>query len=90
MSSLLESDFSFTSSETVESTSASLYSKKTAFIWKYSRRPKEDENQILFYYSYCKLDFEISPYGINLTGNLTKYIKKKHFIVTIEKILSKN
>jgi hypothetical protein len=87
---LFESDFSLTPFGIVESISVSLYNKKTAFIWKYFRRPKEDENQILLYYFYCKLDSEISPYGIDFAGNLTKYIKRRYLIITIKKILNKN
>jgi hypothetical protein len=90
MFSLLESDFSFISFETVESTSANLYSKKIILVWKYFRRPKKDKNQTFLYCFYCKLDSKISPYGIGLTGNLTKHIKKKYPTVTIEKTLNKN
>ena len=90
MSSLLELDFSLTPSETAESTSASLHSKKTAPIWKHSRRPREDENQALLYCSYCKLDLETPLYSTGLAGNLAKHIKRKHPTVTIEKTLSKN
>jgi hypothetical protein len=90
ISSLLKLDFSLTSSEIIESTSANLHNKKTAFIWKYSRRPKKNENQTLLYYFYYKLDSETPPYDINFAGNLTKYIKRRYPIITIKKIFSKN
>ena len=88
MSSLLEPDFSLIPSEIVDSTID--HSKKTALVWKYTCRLNQNENQALLYCIYCKLDSIPLLYSTNLARNITKYIKRHHKEITLDKALSKN
>jgi hypothetical protein len=94
MSSLLELDFSLTLSEATESmsTASALHSRKRDAVWKYSRCPKENEDQAKLYCSYCKLGSQPpgGPYGTNLARNLKKHISKWHPDINIEKTISQN
>jgi hypothetical protein len=88
MSSLLEVDSSFPLSDIVDSTMD--HSKRRAPIWKYSRRPNQNENTTLLYCMHCELGVTPLPYGTNLARNLTKHIKRHHKEITLEKAPSKN
>ena len=88
MSSLLELDFSLTPSKTADSTID--HSKKIALVWKHTCRLNQNENQALLYCIYCKLDSILPLYSTNLARNMTKYIKRHHKEITLDKALSKN
>ena len=90
MSSLLEPDFSLTPSETVESATTADHAKKRSPIWAHTCRPIENENQAFLYCSYCKLDSIVLLYSTTSTRNITKYIKRHHKEITLNKALSKN
>jgi hypothetical protein len=90
MSSILESDFSLTPSTTVESTTTTKRKKRSP-VWAYTRRPIENKNEALLYYSYCELDSVLPPYGSASSENIRKHINRHHSEVTIEAApLSKN
>ncbi len=89
MSSLLKVDSSITPSD-LALTSTALYSKKIAPIWVYSRALIGDKDLALLYYIYYKLDSIPLLYGIGLTRNLTKYIKRHHKLIILPRTQSKN
>jgi hypothetical protein len=88
MSSLLEVDSSFPLLDTADLTTD--HSKRRASVWKHSRRPNQNENTTLLYCIHYELGATPPPYGTDLAGNLTKYIKRHHKEITLEKALSKN
>jgi len=94
MSSLLEPDFSLASSEATESTHGlgNLHNRKRDAIWKHSRRPRENEDQLKLYCSHCTPDSQPpdGPYGTVLAGNLKKHMSKWYPNIDIEKTLSQN
>ena len=91
MSSLLESDLSFTQSTAGESatTTQSQSKKKRSPVWAYCRDPTEDEDQELFYCCRCTIDCpEELPYGSKISENIKKYLFLRYQI-NVPKAISK-
>jgi len=88
MSSLLESDSSFTQSTIIESTTTSQsHGKKwRAPVWLLCRRPTEDEDHDLLYCPYCPLDSDKPPYSTNKSENMKKHLIRQHQVLVPKKV----
>jgi hypothetical protein len=90
MSFLYEADLSIAPSVTPKSTTASQAckkGKKSSPVWAHTRLPLDSKDSDLLYCSYCDLT---KLYSSNNSLAITKHINRKHPLVIIKKLVSKN